>query len=141
MAASLVRGDLAYLAELAISNDVQSQGLGRRLLGSVMRSGVREQCTLSSEGRRAVALYARAGMTPRWPVDQLRAEQFQLEGISADVRVTEATSDDPALVEWDTRISGRPRPQDLAFVSNKCAAQPLWFRHGDETLGYGFVQQ
>ncbi len=42
MAASLVRGDVAYLAELAISSDVQSWGIGQRLLQSAVPDDARE---------------------------------------------------------------------------------------------------
>ncbi len=80
-------------------------------------------------------------MTPRWLVYQLRAEQWDLNLLDRSVEAVETALGDPALVDWDTRISGRPREPELAIVVDKCAAQPLWIRRGRETVGYGFVQQ
>jgi len=141
MAAALTRGDVAVLAELAVSADVQDRGIGRRLLEAVMPADVPERFTLSSRDRRAVGLYARAGMTPRWPVYELRAEQFDLRSLDGGVEVAVAAVDDPAFMAWDASVGKRHRPQDLAFVANEVAAQPLWFRRGGATVGYGLVAQ
>ena len=141
MAAALIRGDVAVLAELAVAADVQDRGIGRRLLAAVMPSEIPERFTLSSRDRRAVGLYARVGMTPRWPVYELRAERFDLQSLDGGVEVAVAAVDDPAFVAWDARVGKRHRPQDLAFAAGELAAQPLWFRRGDATVGYGFVSQ
>lgn len=141
MAAALTRGDVAVLAELAVSADVQDRGLGRRLLTAVMPADVPERFTLSSRDRRAIGLYARAGMTPRWPVYELQAEQFDLKSLDGGGEVAVAAVDDPAFIAWDAQASKRHRPQDLAFAAGELAAQPLWFRRGDATVGYGLVAQ
>jgi len=141
MAASLIRGDVAVLAELAVAADVQDRGIGRRLLAAVMPADVPERFTLSSRDRRAVGLYARAGMTPRWPVYELRGERFDVRDLDGGVQVAVAAVDDPAFVAWDARVGLRHRPHDLAFVADEVAAQPLWFRRGGATVGYGFVVQ
>ncbi|MCY3783387.1 MAG: GNAT family N-acetyltransferase [Chloroflexi bacterium] len=141
MAAALIRGDVAVLAELAVAADVQDRGIGRRLLAAVMPADVPERFTLSSRDRRAVGLYARVGMTPRWPVYELRAEQFDLQSLDGGVEAAVAAVDDPAFIAWDARVGKRHRPQDLTFVANEVAAQPLWFRRGGATVGYGLVAQ
>ncbi len=141
MATALIRGDVAFLAELAVAADFQGRGLGRQLLTTVMPLDVRERFTISSRDHRAVGLYASAGMTPRWPVYELQAERFDPAALDGGVEAVETTADGPALVEWDARVGGRRRPQDLAYVVNTLAAQPLWFRRGGATVGYAFVQQ
>ena len=141
MAAALTRSDMAVLAELAVAADVQDRGLGRRLLAAVMPDDVPERFTLSSRDRRAIGLYARGGMTPRWPVYELRAEQFDLRSLDGGVDVAVAAVDDPAFIAWDARVGKRHRPRDLAFVADELAAQPLWFRRGGVTVGYGLVAQ
>ena len=141
MAASLTRSDVAVLAELAVAADVQDRGIGRRLLAAVMPVGAPKRFTLSSRDRRAIGLYARGGMTPRWPVYELRAEQFDFQSLDGDVEVAVAAVDDPIFIAWDARVAKRHRPQDLAFVADELAAQPLWFRRGGETVGYGLVAQ
>ena len=141
MAASLTRGGVTVLAELAVAADVQDHGLGRRLLAAVMPADDTERCTLSSSDRRAIGLYARSGMTPRWPVYELRAERFDLNALDAGVEVAVAAVDDPAFIAWDARACRRHRPQDLAFVTDELAAQPLWFQRGGATVGYALVPQ
>lgn len=141
MAAALIRGEVAVLAELAVAASVQDRGIGRRLLAAIMPGDVPEHITLSSRDRRAVGLYARSGMTPRWPVYELRAERFDPRELDGGVQVAVAAVDDPAFIAWDARVSKRQRPQDLAFVADELAAQPLWFRRGGTTVGYGYVAQ
>ena len=141
MATAQIRGDVAFLAELAVAADFQGRGLGRQLLSAVMPVDARERFTINSGDHRAVGLYTRVGMTPRWPVYELQAERFDAAALDGRVVAVETTADDPALVEWDARVGGRRRPQDLAYVVNMLAAQPLWFRRGGATVGYGFVQQ
>ncbi len=141
LASALTRGDVTYLAELAVAADVQGRRIARELMAAVLPSDTRERCTLSSEDRRAVALYARAGMTPRWPVYLLHAEQFDPAALAGRVAAVSADPADPAILEWDVRVSGRPRPEDLAFLADAGDAQPVWLQSDGTTVGYAFIQR
>jgi hypothetical protein len=99
------------------------------------------RCTMSSTDPRALALYIRSGMRPQWPNFCLSLDQAAPEEkLRTDLEIVEADPGDPALVEWDARISGRHRPQDHAFWVQEQGSVPLWFRRGGETLGYGYVR-
>jgi GNAT superfamily N-acetyltransferase len=115
-ASVVVRGSVAFLADLFVDPACQSEGVGRRLLHHVLPVDRRLCCTLSSGDPRALGLYIRAGMRPYWPCYQLRARLPHLHDLDSDtMKFVEAATDDPELVRWDEAISGRLRPQDLAY--------------------------
>ena len=60
MATALIRGEVAFLAELAVAADLQGRGIGRQLLSAAMPADVRERFTISSRDPRAVGLYTSA---------------------------------------------------------------------------------
>src|SRR5262249_8412773 len=132
-AAAITRDKVTYLTDLFVRPDQQSSRLGQALLRTVLSSssdgGVR--CTQSSTDPRALALYIRSGMRPQWPNFCLRLEKHaQGKQWSTDLKVVEAHPGDPALVEWDARVSGRHRPQDHVYWVNEQQAMPLWFQQG-----------
>ncbi len=139
-ASSIRRGEVTFLTELFIRPGRQSSGMGRALLRGVLPvEGIR--CTLSSRDFRALGLYTRAGMRPLWPNIWLRAKADKIGELPGDdVEVEEARPEDAELAAWDERISGRARPQDAAYWLRECAAVPVWFRRGGQTLGYAYIQ-
>jgi GNAT superfamily N-acetyltransferase len=153
-AALIPRGAIAYLAELYVRDDEQSSGIGQALLARALSrqacgngSGPTFACcTLSSDDPRALALYIRAGMQPRWPHFLLYAASSRLTGsspgdlLAAGVDVVPARPGDPELVRWDAEVGGRLRPEDHAYWVQGASATPLWFARGSEALGYGYVQ-
>jgi hypothetical protein len=137
----ICREGMAYLSDLFIRGDSQSGRIGRRLLHEILPSGDKLLCTMASTDHGAVALYARAGMQPRWPHYVLAAHAAELRDVpTGDVEIVTAAVDDPALGAWDDAASGRPRPMERAFWAREEQAAALWFRRGDETVGYGFVR-
>jgi len=152
--ALIPRGAIAYLAELYVRDDEQSSGIGQALLARALPhqassngSGLTSAaCTLSSNDPRALALYIRAGMQPRWPHFLLYAAGSRITGsspgepLAAGVDVVPARPGDHELVRWDAEVGGRFRPEDHAYWVEGTAATPLWFARGSETLGYGYVQ-
>ena len=62
------RRNLGFLSSLFVLPDVQSTGLGTRLLHEVLPADEGLRCTLSSADPRALSLYIRSGMQPQWPV-------------------------------------------------------------------------
>jgi hypothetical protein len=140
-AAVINRGAIAFLADLFVSEAHRSTGLGQRLLRRVLPDDGRVCCTMSSNDPRALPLYVRSGMRPRWPSLQLRAELSRLGALPpGEIEVVQARTDDPEFVRWDAGISGRPRPEDLAYWMRRRAGVPLWFKRRGEIVGYGIAQ-
>lgn len=137
------RGEVAFLTDLFVRPDVQSSGIGSALLRRILPGGDGViRCTLASGDPRAVALYIRAGMRPRWPHFWLRAEPARLGGLPETGVVTvEADPGDAELRRWDAELSGRDRPEDLRFLLGAMDAVPLWFSREGRRIGYGYVQR
>lgn len=141
-AAAITRDNVTFLTDLFVRPNLQSARLGQTLLQHVLPP-VEEQIryTMSSTDPRALALYIRAGMRPQWPNFCLHLDEpAPAERLSTDLEIVESEAGDPALLEWDARISGKHRPQDHAFWINEEQAVPLWFRRNGETIGYGYAR-
>ncbi|HZR98193.1 MAG TPA: GNAT family N-acetyltransferase [Chloroflexota bacterium] len=135
------RGRLAFLSDLFVRPTYQSSGIGARLLRQLLPRAGCLCCTLSSADPRALALYTRAGMLPRWP-------HFQLLGrlgdrsplLSGGVEVLDCVAGNPEVVGWDAELGGRHRPEDHAYWLQRRAGTALWFTRRGERIGYGYVQ-
>lgn len=142
-ASRIVRGQVAYLTDLFVVAERQSHHAGTALLRATMPpSDDLIHCTLSSTDARAQSLYIRAGMRPQWPNYWLRAHAAAIAPLpDLGVRLTEAAPDDHALLEWDTTIGGRPRPEDFAFWLGAARAVPFWIERRRDRVGYAFIQR
>ncbi len=141
-AGAITRDKVSFLTDLFVHPGQQSARLGQTLLNYVLpptANGIR--CTLSSTDPRALALYIRAGMRPQWPHFSLLLENATQASIPAtDLEVVEAHAGDPELLSWDSRVSGKQRPQDHAYWISGQQAVPLWFRRAGQTVGYGYIR-
>jgi len=138
-AGTIVRGEVAFLTDLFVRPTVQSGSIGRALLTAILpTAGVRSTC--STADPRALSLYIRAGMRPWWPQIALHGVGIPPESLAdGTVEVEVACADDPALVEWEWEIGGRPRAEDFAYWQAH-GATALWFRRDGATLGYAIVR-
>lgn len=141
-AGAITRGTISFLTDLFVLPSYQSGSLGKKLLQTVLPHDDLIHCTLSSSDPRALSLYIRSGMRPWWPQYALQLSnsaqsQWSLE---PDMEIIEADASDLVLLRWDTRISGRPRPQDLEFWVRDEKGVPLWFRRRGKLVGYGYVR-
>ena len=140
-AGAITRGNISFLTDLFVLPASQSGKLGKTLLQAVLPQDNLIHCTLSSSDPRALALYIRAGMRPWWPHFALELDKpTNAWPLAPDMEVIEADASDPALLHWDARVSGRPRPEDLQFWVRKERAVPLWFRRRGQIVGYGYVR-
>ncbi len=135
------RGGIAFLADLFVAAAARSRGHGQRLLRASLPRDDRTCCTVSSNDPRALPLYIRSGLRPRWPLVQLRLPAPTMERLGAGlVRVVEAELDDPWLGRWDTALGGRDRPRDRRYWAARRGGVPLWCRRQAQTVGYAIVQ-
>jgi GNAT superfamily N-acetyltransferase len=140
-AGAISRGNISFLTDLFVLPSSQSGKLGKTLLQIVLPQDNLVHCTMSSSDPRALALYIRAGMRPWWPHFALRLDKpTHAWPLASDMEIIEADSTDPALLRWDERVSGRPRPEDLQFWVREERAVPLWFRRRGQIVGYGIVR-
>jgi GNAT superfamily N-acetyltransferase len=140
-AALITRSTISYLAEFYVRPAHQSSGVGKLLLRHILPSDGRMCCTLSSDDPRALALYCRAGMRPRWPHFLLRARTARLSDLPRSyVQAVKGRGGRPELVRWDAEIGGRLRPADHAYWRDATGATPLWFQRDGQVIGYGYVQ-
>ena len=140
-AGAITRGNISFLTDLFVLPSFQSGKLGKTLLQTVLPRDDLIHCTLSSSDPRALALYIRSGMRPWWPQYALQMfKPVQTWSLEPDIEIIHADASDLALLNSDTRISGRPRPQDLEFWVRDEKAVPLWFRRQGKIAGYGYVR-
>jgi len=140
-ATSFARDGVRFLSNLFVHPDEQSAGIGGRLLAAAMPHDGVANCTMSSKDPRAIALYVRHGMPPRWPHVLLEADASSI-GLPdrSDVAARAADPDDPELCEWDREIAGRARPVDLDHLVSDLEARAFWFERHGRRIGYGFIQ-
>ena len=138
----LPRSEVVFLADFFVRADGQSTGIGQKLLRQILPQDGRLYCTLSSTDPRALALYIRLGLRPRWPHFCLRVTTDKIGALpdSAEISLEEGQPNDPTLLQWDAAISGRWRPADHAYWLEQTEATPLWFKRQDQIIGYGYAQ-
>jgi len=140
-AAAVVRDRVVFLSECFVGAPFQSRGVGRALVRRLLAPDGRVRCTLSSRDPRALSLYIRAGLRPRWPHFCLLADTARLADLPAGTaEVAVAGQGDADLVEWDAAIAGRRRPADHVYWRERVAAVPLWFVRAGQPIGYGYFQ-
>jgi GNAT superfamily N-acetyltransferase len=141
-AAAITRGSIAYLTDLFVHPALQSSHVGTTLLQHAFPLDTPlTHCTCASTDHRAIALYIRAGMQPQWPHFNLRlTEPVRDARWQSPIKTREASADLAEFELWDTRLSGRSRPQEHAFWRQQQRAVPLWFYDRDEIVGYGYVR-
>lgn len=136
------RGGVAFLTDLFVDPTLQSTAVGKALLRELFQDAGSRRCTLASADARAVALYTRAGMTPRWPNFDLCADAARLRLPSTrTVSLRPADPLDAAFLEWDTALGGRWRPEDFAFFRDEQDASFFWIDAAVERVGYAVVRR
>jgi ribosomal protein S18 acetylase RimI-like enzyme len=142
-----VHGDLWFLSNLFVHPNAQGVKIGAGLLDRCLQAGLRRGATVravsSSNDLSAQALYARAGMIPRFPLFALegRAELLRkLPAPRAKVSAAKASATwIGRLGELDEYVWGRRRDADhrLALAEMKVGCVALTPRAG-ELSGYAY---
>ena len=117
------RGGVAYLTDLFVDLAHQSGAIGRSLLQRIFADDPPVRCTLASSDFRALALYTRAGMTPRWPNVLLRATaESQLCVTAGQGRVGAGRRERPRAARLGTRRAAAGCGlHDLLFLPHRRA--------------------
>jgi GNAT superfamily N-acetyltransferase len=133
------------LSDLFVRPDRLGRGIGGPLLAALFE-GCSPRVTLASDDPRALPLYVRAGLVPRWPALYLRADGSVASraGVHAGAHLLETVDADPALLaalerDW----TGADRPADHAFWAALPGADPFLVRDdaGPVAIGYGRDRQ
>ena len=135
------RGDVAFLSDLFIDPAEQAGGIGRALLDHLFADGITARCTLASTDFRAVALYTRFGMTPRWPNLTVIVRSSRLRLDRPEVDLVETSPADAELRRWDGESGGRDRPQDLEFFAREQSGRAFWVERAGTRVGYAVMRQ
>jgi hypothetical protein len=80
-------------------------------------------------------------MQPQWPHLALQSSKPLPSLPDQEIEIIEAESNDPELINWDTQIGGRVRPEDHQFWIQEQRAIPLWFRRHGQFIGYGYIRR
>ncbi|MFT4039741.1 MAG: GNAT family N-acetyltransferase [Thermomicrobiales bacterium] len=137
------RSGMLFLTDLFVDPALQARGVGQVLLDALLPASRRWRCTLASEDPRAIASYARAGMTPRWPNYNLVADSAALAALPRRPQATLRPADlrDDDLQTMDHLTGGRFRPEDLAFFAEQHDADAFWVIHGQFQKGCAVVRR
>ncbi len=130
----LVHGDLWFLSNLFVHPNAQGGKIGAGLLDRCLQAGLRRGATIravsSSPDLSAQALYARAGMIPRFPLYALEGRAELLRKLSAPRAKVSAAKASATWIdmlgEIDEYVWGRRRDADhrfaLAEMKVRCVA-------------------
>ncbi|HEY6571219.1 MAG TPA: GNAT family N-acetyltransferase [Candidatus Limnocylindrales bacterium] len=129
----------AQLCDLFVDPGRLGQGLGRPLLTALFE-GSTHRTTFASDDPRALPLYARAGMSPRWVCLYLDGASSAIEAQPGlDVESAEPTR----IAELERVWTGTFRPVDHAFWATQAEADPFVVSDGAGPVaaGYGRARQ
>lgn len=133
------RGWTRFLAQLFVLPERQSAGIGRHLMDAAFAEHNGPRGCVSSDDKRAIALYVRYGMIPRWPLLALSGPAERVaESAEPEYQVVETTPDE-RLFNMDARISARYRPEEHRFWLDVHAGTPLWIVRDGIEIGYAYL--
>ena len=106
-------GGATFLSDLFVRPDAQGRGIGRRLLEAAFdRPGPR--ATFASADPRALPLYIRFGMLPRWPNLYLDGSADRLPEAAPEL-VIERVDDAAEIASLFRALKGQDRAADAAY--------------------------
>jgi GNAT superfamily N-acetyltransferase len=124
-------GGLALLTDLFVDPSRHGGGVGRRLLDAAFPEGG-ERSTFASGDPRAMSLYVRYGMVPRWPLLYLYGPPPP-----GPVRAARVAPDEAAAAERG--MTGRDRAADYAFWAASPEVAGLIVRDGSDVVAAGIA--
>lgn len=135
------RSGIAYLNDVFVDPAMQSEKLGQALLQAILPESKAPKYVLASNDFRAIALYARFGMAPRWPNFDIENDSGALSfPPESPVELVPVDLEDVDLVAWDAEISGRSRPLDFRFWHEHEQGAAFWCRRNGQIVGYAVAR-
>jgi GNAT superfamily N-acetyltransferase len=136
--ATFDRSDIVYLADLFVRPDYVGHGAGSAILEALFDRG-EVRLTAASGDPRALPLYARFGMRPLMPALYLHATAGAIgEPAAASVSLTPAPPE--AIAAIDAEASGRPRPQEHAFLASCAGTEGFVLDGPGGAAAYGWIR-
>jgi GNAT superfamily N-acetyltransferase len=126
-------GDVTMLCDLFVDPARHGGGAGRRLLDAVL-DGAGERFTFASKDPRAMSLYVRHGMVPRWPLLYLSGPPAPPGALRCD-RVPAAES-----AGAERALTGVDRTADHAYWSGRPGGTGLVVHDGTEVVAAGAAE-
>lgn len=140
--ASMTRGERWFLADLFVAPEHHSSGAGRLLLEALIETDAPGpvRATMASDDPRAISLYTRLGMAPRWPC-------FSVVGLPHRVvpmlgsGTTEPYRCPPSdLVDLATSSGYSLDQRDLAYWQRTVGAETFLIGGAGEPIGGGVIR-
>ncbi len=125
----------SHLADLFVAPPRQGQGIGSRLFAAVFAAADR-RTTFGSADPRAVPMYVRGGMLPRWPNFAINGEGRSLPEVPTAFDVTAIDVAD--LVRLELGWSGIDRTPEVPFWATFNDVRPFAVRAGPSIMAAGF---
>lgn len=132
------RGDVVYLADLFVRPDFVGHGVGSGILEALFDRG-EVRLTSASGDPRALPLYARFGMRPLMPALYLHATAGAIGPLDAAAESL-APAGHEAIAGIDAEVSGRPRPQEHAFLASCPGAEGFVLEDAGAPMAYGWIR-
>ncbi len=132
-------GVAVHLADLFVDPGRVGQGIGRPLLTELF-AGIDRRTTYASDDPRALPIYARAGMAPRWV-------SLYLDGLAPAIEAAAAMevvdAEPHRLAALEREWTGAFRPGDHTFWATQGDADPFLVLDADGPVagGYGRARQ
>lgn len=130
--ATLSVGDVTMLCDLFVDPARHGKGIGGRVL-DVAFDGTRERMTFSSQNPRALPLYVRYGMVPRWPLLYLTGPA----GPTPSLRARSVAGAEAAVVERG--LTGVDRTAQYAFWTGVPGGSGIIVEAAGESVAAGAV--
>jgi GNAT superfamily N-acetyltransferase len=125
-------GEYTMLTDLFVDPERHGGGVGRRLLETALDEPS-ERLTFASRDPRAMSLYVRFGMVPRWPLLYLSGPPARSRALRTDL----VPIADAGAAEFS--LTGRDRTPDYAYWGTLPGARGLVVRDGCAVVGAGAV--
>ena len=128
-------GSLTLLCDLFVDPARQGRGVGRRLLDRAFAETT-DRVTFSSQDPRALPLYARYGLAPRWPLLYLAGQPARLSQANR-ARARRAAPQDAAKAE--RLLAGNDRAADYGYWTAAAGGSGLVVSERHDVIAAGAI--
>ena len=137
MGAAVTTNRATHLAELSVHPAHQGRGIGGRLFVAAMGDSTR-RTTFSSDDPRAMPLYIRGGMLPRWPNLIMTGDGSRLPATSSGTEVVSSSLED--LVRLERAWNAVDRTPEVPYWSGLPEVRPFVVVRGGREVAAGLAR-